>query len=62
VKELEGSLGSLKKQLKFSMINTTRKLINTNENIVGKFPRDFTDGNIPSVYTERITMEKKLKK
>jgi len=44
------------------MINTTRKLINTNENIVGKFPRDFTDGNIPSVYTERITMEKKLKK
>jgi hypothetical protein len=26
------------------------------ENIfVGKFPRDFTDGHIPSVYTEGIT-------
>jgi hypothetical protein len=22
---------------------------------VGKFPRDFTDGHIPSVYTEGIT-------
>jgi hypothetical protein len=32
------------------------------ENIfVGKFSRDFTDGNIPSVYTEGITVEKKLK-
>jgi len=32
------------------------------ENIsVGKFPRDFTDGNIPSVYTEGITVGKKLK-
>jgi hypothetical protein len=32
------------------------------ENIsVGKFPRDFTDGNIPSVYTEGITVEKKIK-
>jgi len=32
------------------------------ENIsVGKFSRDFTDGNIPSVYTEGITMGKKLK-
>ena len=28
---------------------------------VGKFSRDFTDGNIPSVYTERITVGKKLK-
>jgi len=28
---------------------------------VGKFPRDFTDGNIPSVYTEGITVGKKLK-
>jgi len=27
------------------------------ENIfVGKFPRDFTDGNIPSVYTDGITV------
>jgi hypothetical protein len=32
------------------------------ENIsVGKFPRDFTDGNIPSVYTEGITVGKKIK-
>ena len=23
---------------------------------IGKFPRDFTDGNIPSVYTDGITM------
>jgi hypothetical protein len=29
---------------------------------VSKFPRDFTDGNIPSVYTEGITVGKKLKK
>jgi hypothetical protein len=50
-------------------------LINTNGNIegifpsvnfqgnisVGKFPRDFTDRNIPSVYTEGITVRKKLK-
>jgi len=28
---------------------------------VGKFSRDFTDGNIPSVYTEGITVGKKLK-
>jgi hypothetical protein len=28
---------------------------------VGKFPRDFTDGNIPSVYTEGITVGKKIK-
>jgi hypothetical protein len=28
---------------------------------VGNFPRDFTDGNIPSVYTEGITLGKKLK-
>jgi hypothetical protein len=28
---------------------------------VGKFPRDFTDGNIPSVYTNKITVEKKFK-
>ena len=28
---------------------------------VGKFPRDFTDGNIPSVYTEGITVGKKVK-
>ena len=28
---------------------------------VGKFPRDCTDGNIPSVYTEGITVGKKLK-
>jgi len=28
---------------------------------VGKFLRDFTDGNIPSVYTEGITMGKKIK-
>ena len=28
---------------------------------VGKFPRDFTDENIPSVYTEGITVGKKLK-
>ena len=26
-----------------------------------KFPRDFTDGHIPSVYTERITEGKKIK-
>jgi hypothetical protein len=33
------------------------------ENIfVGKFPRDFTNGNIPSVYTDGITVGKKLKK
>jgi len=32
------------------------------ENIsVCKFPRDFTDGNIPSVYTEGITVGKKIK-
>jgi hypothetical protein len=32
------------------------------ENIsIGKFLRDFTDGNIPSVYTEGITVEKKIK-
>jgi len=32
------------------------------ENIsVGKFSRDFTDGNIPLVYTEGITMGKKIK-
>jgi len=28
---------------------------------IGKFLRDFTDGNIPSVYTEGITVGKKLK-
>ena len=28
---------------------------------IGKFSRDFTDRNIPSVYTERITVGKKLK-
>jgi hypothetical protein len=28
---------------------------------IGKFPRDFTNGNIPSVYTERITVRKELK-
>jgi len=28
---------------------------------VGKFPRYFTDENIPSVYTEGITMGKKIK-
>jgi hypothetical protein len=28
---------------------------------VGKFPRDFTDGIIPSVYTEGITVRKKIK-
>jgi len=28
---------------------------------IGKFPRDFTDGNIPSVYTKGITVEKKIK-
>jgi len=28
---------------------------------VGKFPRDFTDGNIPSVYTDGITVGKKIK-
>jgi len=28
---------------------------------VGKFSRDFTDGNIPSVYTEGITVGKKIK-
>jgi hypothetical protein len=28
---------------------------------IGKFPRDFTNGNIPSVYTERITVGKKIK-
>jgi hypothetical protein len=28
---------------------------------VGKFPRDFTNGNIPSVYTDGITVGKKLK-
>ena len=40
----------------------TRKLINTNGNIfVGKFPRDFTDGNISSVYTDGITVKKKFK-
>jgi hypothetical protein len=32
------------------------------ENIsVGKFSRDFTDGNIPSVYTKGITVGKKIK-
>ena len=40
---------------------TTRKLINTNGNIEGKFPRDFTDGNILSVYTEGITVGTKIK-
>ena len=28
---------------------------------VVKFPRDFTDGNIPSVYTQGITVGKKIK-
>ena len=28
---------------------------------VGKFPRDFTDENIPSVYINRITVRKKFK-
>jgi hypothetical protein len=28
---------------------------------IGKFSRDFTDGNIPSVYTKGITVGKKLK-
>jgi hypothetical protein len=28
---------------------------------VGKFPRDFTDGNISSVYTDGITVGKKFK-
>jgi hypothetical protein len=28
---------------------------------VGKFLRDFTDGNIPSVYTDGITVRKKFK-
>jgi hypothetical protein len=27
---------------------------------IGKFSRDFTDGNIPSVYTDGITVEKKI--
>jgi len=27
---------------------------------VGKFLRDFTDGNIPSVYIEGITVRKKI--
>jgi hypothetical protein len=43
--------------------NTTRKLINTNgnnEGIVGKLPTDFIDGHISSVFTEGITMGKKL--
>jgi hypothetical protein len=32
------------------------------ENIsVGNFPMDFPDGNIPSIYTEGITVEKNLK-
>jgi hypothetical protein len=32
------------------------------ENIfVGKLPTDFTDGNIPSVFTEGITVGKKIK-
>jgi len=32
------------------------------ENIfIGKFSSDFTDRNIPSVYTEGITVEKKIK-
>ena len=28
---------------------------------VGKFPRDFTDENIPSVYTDGITVGKNIK-
>jgi hypothetical protein len=28
---------------------------------IGKFPRDFTDGNIPLVYTEGIIVGKKIK-
>jgi len=53
---------------------TTRKSINTNGNtekifpsvncldiFVGKLPRDFTDGNILSVYTEGITVKKNIK-
>jgi len=28
---------------------------------IGKFPRDFTDENIPSVYINRITVRKKIK-
>jgi hypothetical protein len=28
---------------------------------VGKFSRDFTDGNIPSVYTDEIIVGKKFK-
>ena len=28
---------------------------------VGKFPRDFTNGNIPSIYTDGITVGKKIK-
>jgi len=28
---------------------------------VGKFSRDFTDGNIPSVYTDGITVGKNFK-
>jgi len=28
---------------------------------IGKFPRDFTDGNISSVYTDGITVGKKFK-
>jgi len=28
---------------------------------VGKFPKNFTDGNIPLVYTEGFTVGKKIK-
>jgi hypothetical protein len=44
--------------------NTTRKIDKYKqkyrENIsIGKFPTDFTDGYISSIYTEGITVEKK---
>jgi hypothetical protein len=63
---LEGSLGSLKKQLKFRMINTTRKSINTNGNIEGIFPsvnfREILLMEIfPRYIPRELPWEKKLK-
>ena len=45
------------KTIHYQKINNYKRKYRENIS-VGKFPRDFTDGNIPSVYTEGITVEK----
>ena len=63
---LNSNLGMLyadikkKKTIHYQKIDNYKRKYRGNI-FVGKFPRDFTDENIPSVYTEGITVGKKLK-